>query len=352
MRKKVGACCLMIVAIPALLGACAGDTFVDARLKLPCDTTDECPSGEYEDGTECIKGVCECPNPDEELCCEPGAAFNECERKCRPAAECHVNLCATAEDCTGPVDSRCGSAQCVGGVCRLEITKALVQLAGDCKERICEPTGRIVYEDNPLDVFNDFNECTADACVGSESANVPLPAGRAPESVAFCDGAGRLVECIDDENCLDPAILCSPRGRCVPSSCKNGVKDTVWNETAIDCGGLCDACPVGVACESNSDCIEHQCGSNKKCTAPECHDGIKNASETDVDCGSPSCPPCGPELKCHAHDDCVSGVCTDGKCQAPSCDDGVQNNRETDIDCGGQCPPCPLYLNTGADERP
>jgi hypothetical protein len=352
MWKKVGASCLVLL-IPPFWGACAGETFVDAREKLPCDTTEECPSGKYEDNTVCINGWCECPNPDEELCCKPGAPPYECERKCRPASECNKESCTTAEDCTGPVDSRCGKAQCVQGVCDLLIAKHFPsQLEGDCKEMVCDATGRVIFEENPTDIFDDSNECTLDTCIGSEIANIPYSAGPSPESRAYCDGTGRRVECVTDEDCIDPAIVCSPLGACVPSSCKNGVKDTVWNETAIDCGGLCDPCRVGIACESDADCFEHICGSNKKCTAPECDDGIKNGSETDVDCGAPSCPPCDNDRKCHAHDDCDSGVCAHGTCQPPSCSDGVQNGREIDIDCGRPCPPCPLYINTGAEERP
>ncbi len=57
-----------------------------------------------------------------------------------------------------------------------------------------------------------------------------------------------------------------------------------------------------------------------KTTAPptsSCTDGIKNGSETGVDCGGPNCPAC------------------------PSCSDGILNNGETAIDCGGpNCQPC------------
>ncbi len=52
--------------------------------------------------------------------------------------------------------------------------------------------------------------------------------------------------------------------------------------------------------------------------APSCTDGIKNGTETGVDCGG-SCPPCPP---------------------APSCTDGIKNGTETGVDCGGTCPPC------------
>ena len=36
--------------------------------------------------------------------------------------------------------------------------------------------------------------------------------------------------------------------------------------------------------------------------------------------------------------DCQSGVCTGGICQAPTCNDGVRNGSETDVDCGGTLP--------------
>ncbi|TMQ06042.1 MAG: hypothetical protein E6J90_47355 [Deltaproteobacteria bacterium] len=38
--------------------------------------------------------------------------------------------------------------------------------------------------------------------------------------------------------------------------------------------------------------------------------------------------------------DCQSGVCTGDVCSAASCSDGIKNGSETDIDCGGSCAPC------------
>ena len=74
---------------------------------------------------------------------------------------------------------------------------------------------------------------------------------------------------------------------------------------------------------------------------PSCTDGIKNGSETDVDCGG-SCPTkCSPGRECLVPGDCTSGVCTGGICQSPTCNDGVRNGSETDVDCGGvTCPKC------------
>ncbi|MBK8348924.1 MAG: T9SS type A sorting domain-containing protein [Saprospiraceae bacterium] len=59
----------------------------------------------------------------------------------------------------------------------------------------------------------------------------------------------------------------------------------------------------------HSFCIESK--------TPTCTDGIKNGSETGIDCGGILCLPC------------------------PSCTDGIKNGTETNIDCGGpDCPPC------------
>lgn len=50
---------------------------------------------------------------------------------------------------------------------------------------------------------------------------------------------------------------------------------------------------------------------------PTCADGVKNGTETGVDCGG-NCPPCA------------------------TCSDGILNNGETSVDCGGpNCAPCP-----------
>lgn len=76
---------------------------------------------------------------------------------------------------------------------------------------------------------------------------------------------------------------------CKKESCSDGIQNQ--NETGIDCGGSCSACPT-------------------------CNDGLQNQNETGVDCGGP-----------------CSSVC-------PTCSDGIQNQNETGIDCGGPCISC------------
>jgi len=80
-----------------------------------------------------------------------------------------------------------------------------------------------------------------------------------------------------------------------------------------------------------------------------CTDGMKNAGETDVDCGG-SCGACADGKDCRKDRDCESHVCRsdflcrilpcDGVCQSPTCNDHVQNGAELAVDCGGTCPSC------------
>ena len=48
-------------------------------------------------------------------------------------------------------------------------------------------------------------------------------------------------------------------------------------------------------------------------TTPICTDGIKNGSETDIDCGG-TCPRCATGKTCASRNDCVSAVCAGGVC--------------------------------------
>jgi hypothetical protein len=87
-----------------------------------------------------------------------------------------------------------------------------------------------------------------------------------------------------------------------------------------------------------------------QCVAAMCTDGVKNAMETDIDCGGPQCAQCATDLGCAAASDCVSGVCAGGKCVAPSCSDAVKNGTESDVDCGGiACMPCVVGATCNAN---
>jgi len=159
-----------------------------------------------------------------------------------------------------------------------------------------------------------------------------------------------------------------PDGACRNPLCSNGALD--GDETAVDCGGSCAACPTGQSCLRSSDCVSKVCSvlatshadadvleggasdsggaiedeatdalEEKVCLGPECSDRVMNGSESDVDCGG-SCPRCLPGARCGSWIDCSSSVCTNGRCAVPSCTDGVKNGDEPGVDCGGGCPKC------------
>ncbi|MDC0718320.1 hypothetical protein [Nannocystis bainbridge] len=72
-----------------------------------------------------------------------------------------------------------------------------------------------------------------------------------------------------------------------------------------------------------------------------CFDGIINGAETDLDCGGPVCPPCGPGQQCSGPWDCAGGLCEAGLCRPPlqcrvaeDCPDEPCRQPQCD---GGQC---------------
>jgi hypothetical protein len=122
-----------------------------------------------------------------------------------------------------------------------------------------------------------------------------------------------------------------------PGPCLDGMKD--GSETDVDCGGTCKRCDDGKTCAGGADCTSNTCTAGV-CAQPTCSDGAKDGKETDLDCGG-TCTPCADGKSCAFASDCASGVCTAGICQASTCNDMTTNGTETGVDCGGVCPQCP-----------
>ena len=121
--------------------------------------------------------------------------------------------------------------------------------------------------------------------------------------------------------------------------CGDGIKND--SETDVDCGGACPPCVDGAECREALDCGSGLCVDGLCVPQPSCEDGVHNGSETDVDCGG-GCPSCDGGRDCQFAADCLSALCESGVCAAvPTCEDDTLNQDETDIDCGGVCPGCP-----------
>ena len=153
------------------------------------------------------------------------------------------------------------------------------------------------------------------------------------DSISFGLGL-HLVPCPSGSCHAPPADLCQDR-----------VRD--GDETDVDCGGSCLACPGGARCTAAADCQSGQCNGGT-CAAPSCSDGRQDGIETGVDCGGPCAAGCAVGSPCRDDSDCAGSFCngagaffTLGVCVVPMCNDGVKDLDETGVDCGGHCPGCP-----------
>lgn len=85
----------------------------------------------------------------------------------------------------------------------------------------------------------------------------------------------------------------------------------------------------GDATSSSSTTTTTSSSSSSSGFAKHCENGLKDADETDVDCGGPSCLPCADGQVCAAPSDCASTFCEGGVC----CNQGA---------CNGPCSSCSL----------
>ncbi|WP_437764976.1 hypothetical protein WMF27_32425 [Sorangium sp. So ce281] len=154
-----------------------------------------------------------------------------------------VVSCTGDTDCPTP-DSECAVARCVDGGCATEPvasgTPVKEQIAGDCRERVCDGDGAVTEVDDDDDLRDDHSQCTVDSCRDGSPINDPVEAG------TWCS--------------LADGGLCNPAGVCV--------------QCLVD-----SDCPTGV-------CIDYVC------QAATCEDGLHNGDEGGIDCGGRSCPAC------------------------------------------------------------
>ena len=193
--------------------------------------------------------------------------------------------------------------------------------AADCPSKVCDiPKGKCV-EATCKDGVRNGTETDTD-CGGG-----------------VCDQCQPLKSCANPNDCTSGVCLAY---QCRAPACDDSVKN--GPETDTDCGGPCAKCGIAKRCNGPADCETDVCVGGR-CARPFCSDGVKNNAETDVDCGGGSCPRCSDAKSCLTGADCTSNVCADTgtglKCQPPSCTDGIKNGTESDVDCGGAgCPGC------------
>jgi plastocyanin len=158
-------------------------------------------------------------------------------------------------DCPG-TDTGCHTRTCVSGVCGVANAPAgtplAAQVAGDCHRNQCDGNGDAFSAVDDGDVPEDGNACTQDLCAAGVPSNPPAPP-HAPCPSGVCDGAGACVGCVDGADCA--SAVCTGNV-CQAPTCSDGVRN--GSETGVDCGGSCPAC-AGSTCAADVDCASGMC---------------------------------------------------------------------------------------------
>ncbi|MBX3204328.1 MAG: hypothetical protein KF764_04630 [Labilithrix sp.] len=208
---------------------------------------------------------------------------------------------------------RCAAPPCAeGDRCKDDVDCA----SGVCRERICMP---------------------ASAGDGTQNAGeTDVDCGGPPAGAPRCSDGKK---CLAGSDCQ--SVSCSG-GVCQPPTSGDGIKN--GTETDIDCGGGAPTnarrCETGELCVETGDCDKVECAGGI-CQPPTKSDGIKNGTETDIDCGGgapTNAARCASGKSCVETSDCDKVRCTDGLCQPATNGDGIQNGTESDVDCGGGAP--------------
>ena len=111
-------------------------------------------------------------------------------------------------------------------------------------------------------------------------------------------------------------------------TCSDGIKN--GTESDVDCGGTCPPCGTAKSCQGAGDCASRVCLS-QVCRAPTCFDLVRNGSESDIDCGGGTCPRCANERTCASRNDCAGALCVSGTCK--QCDIGGGNVCDSGCTC-------------------
>jgi hypothetical protein len=317
---------------------CGGSCATKCAIGKVCGVNGDCGSG------NCVAGVCAAPAP---TCVDGIKNGTETDVDCGGAA---CPKCINGKVCTAGTD--CSSGLCQGGICTavptcIDGVKNGTETDVDCGGASCPKciNGK---------VCTAGTDCSSGLCQGGVCTAVPTCVdGLKNGSETDVDCGGLVcVKCATGKTCgagTDCTSGVCTGGVCAAATCADGVKN--GTETAIDCGGAtCPKCAAGKTCVAASDCTSGVCTAGV-CAAATCVDVVKNGTETDVDCGGGACPTCANGKICIVNGDCASANCSGGVCAAPgpTCVDGVKNGTESDIDCGGAvCVKCANGKTCGA----
>jgi hypothetical protein len=161
------------------------------------------------------------------------------------------------------------------------------------------------------------------------------------DGTLWCWGADSVGQVGDGTNLtVRPLPMRLPLGVCSSDACNDGLKD--GTETDIDCGGACLAsglvCADGKTCAATADCNSgYVSGCSMNVCFNECADGVKDGTETDVDCGG-LCGGCADGKHCNSVSDCTGDICSNNTCfTTPPCGQSGDPCSANSDCCNGFC---------------
>lgn len=173
---------------------------------------------------------------------------------------------------------------------------------------------------------------------GGEVASEPDASGAGPDGPVSDTGSETSIP-VDAPAYSGPPVY--------PAWCSDHVQD--GDETDVDCGGNCPPCGPRLGCLIDADCSPTAAGCDVTsggcycdsvafiCVHSHCYDHVKDADESDGDCGGATCVLCAVGQACASDADCTSAACdaVSLTCIADPCSDHQKDGTESDVDCGG-----------------
>jgi cysteine-rich repeat protein len=165
------------------------------------------------------------------------------------------------------------------------------------------------------------NNCTVSTCNfgfgNCDGLNPNVCETDVMSSATNCGACGNA--CTSQNECASPVCMNGLCGGTSPKAAGSNCSAGICNGagacvTAQVCGNGVVEVEVGEQCDDGNTTSGDGCSST--CTIePTCVDGVRNGTETDVDCGGGICMKCDSGKLCLMNLDCASGTCTLGTCQ-------------------------------------